>query len=53
MLDRLLTHITEHQVRFGWLSNANAAVVEELAGVLAFAKAGVGRAQKFNFCVVT
>jgi hypothetical protein len=40
-------------VRFGWLSNANAAVVEELAGVLAFAKAGVGRAQKFNFCVVT
>ena len=53
MLDRLLTHITEKQVRFGLLSNAHASVVEELAEVLVFARAGVGRAQKFNFCIVT
>jgi hypothetical protein len=53
MLERLLAHITEHQTRFGLLSNGHALVVEELGEVLAFAKAGVGRAQKFNFGIVT
>jgi hypothetical protein len=53
MLEGLLSHITARGVRFGWLSNAHADVVEELRGVIAFAKAAEGRAQKFNFCIVT
>jgi hypothetical protein len=53
MLDRLLSYIIENQVRFGLLTNAHASVVEELRGVLAFARAGEGRAQKFNFGIVT
>ena len=40
MLEKLLTHITENQVRFGLLTNAHASVVQELREVLAFAKAG-------------
>ncbi len=53
MLERLRAHIVEHSVRFGWLRNAHADVVEELGGVIAFAKAAEGRAQKFNFSIVT
>lgn len=53
MLEGLLAHITANTVRFGWLRNAHAEVVAELQAVIAFAKAGAGRAQKFNFSIVT
>jgi len=53
MIEKLLSYITENQIRFGLLTNAHASVVQELREVLAFAKAGEGRAQKFNFGIVT
>ena len=48
-----LPHVVEREVRFGWLRNAHPEVVAELRGVIAFAKAAEGRAQKFNFSIVT
>jgi len=53
MLEALLAHVVEREVRFGWLRNAHPEVVAELRGVIAFAKAAEGRAQKFNFSIVT
>ena len=53
MLERIHAHVVAEQVRFGLFANAHAAVVEELAGVIAFARAGAPRAQRFNFCIVT
>lgn len=52
MLEGLLANIRKEKVRFGLLSNQHDEVVEELEEVLAFARKGEGRAQKFNFCVV-
>jgi len=52
MLEGLLANIRKEKVRFGLLSNQHDDVVEELELVLAFARKGEGRAQKFNFCVV-
>ncbi len=53
MLERLLSYITENRIRFGLFSDASPGVIKELQEVLVFARAGIGRAQKFNFCVVT
>lgn len=52
MLEGLLANIRKDKVRFGLLSNQHDAVVAELEEVLAFARTGEGKAQKFNFCVV-
>ncbi len=51
-LEALRDHVVANNVRFGLLSNQHAQVVAELDEVLAFAKAGVARATKFNFSVV-
>lgn len=51
-LERLLTHIREHQVRFGLLSNQHDEVVSELEEVIAFLRAEPGSGTKFNFSVV-
>lgn len=52
LLQGLHRHITEHQVRFGLLSNQHGEVVAELAAALAFAQAEAGPSRKFNFGIV-
>ena len=53
MLEGLLARVVEREVRFGWWRNAHGEVVAELRAVIAFARAAEGRAQKFNFGIVT
>jgi hypothetical protein len=53
VLEGLLDHIVEKNIRFGLLKNAHAAVVDELNDVLSFARSGAPRAQMFNFSIVT
>ncbi|RTL45637.1 MAG: hypothetical protein EKK53_05495 [Burkholderiales bacterium] len=52
MLQALRQHVVDAKVRFGLLSNQHDEVVEELDAALAFAKAQVTQAPKFNFAVV-
>jgi hypothetical protein len=51
-LESLRNHIVAKNLRFGLLSNQQAAVVAELDAVIAFAKAEAASADKFNFSVV-
>lgn len=53
MLEAVQTHIVSKHIRFGLLRDFRAAVLEELSSVLGFVRGGLGRAQKFNFCIVT
>ncbi|MFN0098800.1 MAG: hypothetical protein ACKVS7_09010 [Gemmatimonadaceae bacterium] len=53
LLEALLKHIQEKQVRFGLLKNQHADVVMELSEVLAFAEAHTGSPARFNFSIVT
>lgn len=52
LLEGLLHHIQSKQIRFGLLKNQHAGV-EELQAVMAFARSGSARAQKFNFSIVS
>ena len=51
LLEGLLARIREEKTRFGLLQNQHAAVLEELAGVLAFLRSRP-EAEKFNLSVV-
>ena len=53
LLDGLLTHLRQHKVRFGLLSNDYEQVLAELSESLAYARAAPQPDARFNFCIVT
>lgn len=52
MLEALIDEIRARNIRFGWLSNDQPAVLKELDESLRFARTAAGKGARFNFSVV-